>query len=223
MRGVTDRSDDHKIVPRDLTTPRAVAVVHELLLSFGVMNQKQVGVSTAGRIDRLAGALGNHMDRDPRPGREWRNDCRQQSGIFNGRCRSKHDRLCGRWRMEANHSQQHRRSRTKQLHTSSLPAVLARPANAKTVALIDMLIPTSTAPSASANDRSPWLVCRAIAVVIVRVSPRMLPPTSITAPTSDTVRPKPARTAVKISARMIRRICGIACTLEAPSLTSSSP
>ena len=38
-----------------------------------------------------------------------------------------------------------------------------------------------------------------MAVVIVRVKPRMLPPTSITAPTSEMVRPKPARTAVKSS------------------------
>ena len=43
-------------------------------------------------------------------------------------------------------------------HTSSLPAVRARPANAKTVALIEILIPTNTAPRAKANDRSPWLV-----------------------------------------------------------------
>ena len=35
---------------------------------------------------------------------------------------------------------------SKHNHTSSLPAVRARPANAKTVALIEMLIPTSTAP-----------------------------------------------------------------------------
>ena len=40
-------------------------------------------------------------------------------------------------------------------HVSSLPAVLALPASANTVALIEMLIPISTAPSASANDSSP--------------------------------------------------------------------
>ena len=37
-------------------------------------------------------------------------------------------------------------------------------------------------------------------VVIVLVKPRMLPPTKITAPTSETVRPNPARTAVTRSA-----------------------
>ena len=64
-------------------------------------------------------------------------------------------------------------------HTSSLPAVRARPANAKTVALIEMLIPTNTAPRAKARERSPWLVCSAMVVVIVLVKPRMLPPTRI--------------------------------------------
>ena len=51
-------------------------------------------------------------------------------------------------------------------------------------------------PRASASGRSPLLVSSAIAVVITRVTPSMLPPTIITAPTSEAARPKPASTTV---------------------------
>ena len=51
--------------------------------------------------------------------------------------------------------------------------------------LITPTTPSSTTPSASASGRSPLLVSSAIAVVITRVKPSMLPPTIITAPTSD--------------------------------------
>src|SRR6185369_8779615 len=45
-------------------------------------------------------------------------------------------------------------------------------------------IAISTAPSPSASGRSPFDVSSAIAVVMVRVKPSILPPTMITAPTS---------------------------------------
>ena len=51
-------------------------------------------------------------------------------------------------------------------------------------------------PSASASGRSPLLVSSAMAVVITRVTPSMLPPTIMTAPTSAAARPKPASTTV---------------------------
>jgi hypothetical protein len=41
----------------------------------------------------------------------------------------------------------------------------------------------STKPKAKANGKSPLLVSKAMAVVITRVKPSMLPPTTITAPT----------------------------------------
>ena len=44
-------------------------------------------------------------------------------------------------------------------------------------------------PSPSASGRSPLVVSSAIAVVITRVTPSMLPPTIITAPTSAIARP----------------------------------
>ena len=47
-----------------------------------------------------------------------------------------------------------------------------------------------------ASGRSPFDVSSAMAVVMVRVKPSMLPPTIITAPTSAAARPKPASRAV---------------------------
>src|SRR5262244_525983 len=54
----------------------------------------------------------------------------------------------------------------------------------------------STRPSPMANGRSPFDVSNAIAVVMTRVKPSMLPPTMSTAPTSAAARPKPASSAV---------------------------
>ena len=54
----------------------------------------------------------------------------------------------------------------------------------------------STMPSPSASGRSPLLVSSAIVVVMTRVTPSMLPPTIITAPTSAIARPKPASSTV---------------------------
>lgn len=51
-------------------------------------------------------------------------------------------------------------------------------------------------PKPSARGRFPFEVSSAMAVVIVRVKPSMLPPTIITAPTSAAARPKPASSAV---------------------------
>ena len=51
-------------------------------------------------------------------------------------------------------------------------------------------------PSASASGRSPLLVSSAMAVVITRVKPSMLPPTIITAPTSEMARPNDASSTV---------------------------
>src|SRR5206468_2689976 len=51
-------------------------------------------------------------------------------------------------------------------------------------------------PSPIASGRSPFEVSSAIAVVMVRVKPSILPPTMITAPTSAAARPNPARSAV---------------------------
>ncbi len=57
-------------------------------------------------------------------------------------------------------------------------------------------MPSNTMPRPSANGRSPFEVSRAMAVVITRVTPSMLPPTIITAPTSAIARPNAARTIV---------------------------
>ena len=51
----------------------------------------------------------------------------------------------------------------------------------------------STMPSPSASGRSPLEVSSAMVVVITRVTPSMLPPTIITAPTSALARPRPGQ------------------------------
>src|SRR4051812_14537359 len=64
------------------------------------------------------------------------------------------------------------------------------------VALIARTSANSTMPRPSASARSPRLVSKVIAVVIVRVTPAMLPPTIRIAPTSAAALPTPASTAV---------------------------
>ena len=54
----------------------------------------------------------------------------------------------------------------------------------------------------SASGRSPLLVSSAMAVVMTRVTPSMLPPTMMTAPTSAAARPKPASTTVTSEKRV---------------------
>ena len=51
-------------------------------------------------------------------------------------------------------------------------------------------------PKPNAKGKSPLLVSKAMAVVMTRVKPSMLPPTTMTAPTSDTARPNAANTTV---------------------------
>ena len=67
-----------------------------------------------------------------------------------------------------------------------------------------------TMPRARASGRSPLLVSSAMAVVITRVTPSMLPPTIITAPTSEAARPKPASTTVRREKRVSHRSVGTA-------------
>src|SRR5258708_1402994 len=54
----------------------------------------------------------------------------------------------------------------------------------------------STTPNPRASGKSPLLVSSAMVVVMTRVKPSMLPPTSITAPTSEMARPKAASATV---------------------------
>src|SRR6185312_1532235 len=63
-------------------------------------------------------------------------------------------------------------------------------------ALMRITMAIKTAPSPIASGRSPFDVSSAIAVVIVRVNPSILPPTMIIAPTSAAARPNPASNAV---------------------------
>ncbi len=81
---------------------------------------------------------------------------------------------------------------------------------------------TRITPSASASGRSPLLVSSAIAVVMVRVTPSMLPPTIITAPTSEAARPNPASTMVSSETRVSQSSVGTARVRDTPSERSCS-
>ena len=77
-------------------------------------------------------------------------------------------------------------------------------------------------PSPSASGRSPLLVSSAIAVVITRVTPSMLPPTMMTAPTSDAARPKPASTTVSSDHRVSHSSVSVDCSHDESRLRSCS-
>ena len=62
------------------------------------------------------------------------------------------------------------------------------------------------------------LVSRAMAVVIVRVYPRMFPPSIIATPTSETTRPNPAITAARMPNRISPTSAAAARSRPAPSV-----
>ena len=78
-------------------------------------------------------------------------------------------------------------------------------------------------PSASASGRSPLLVSSAIAVVITRVTPSMLPPTIITAPTSAIARPNAVSSIVTTAQRSCSSISSAPASGPAPIERSWSP
>src|SRR5665213_994613 len=130
-----------------------------MLFGLRIMNQQQIGVAPPRGVQGLAGALRDDVDRNARLGRELRKDVRQQPGSFHRSGRGQDNGLLGRGtRIYRRQSCDQRQYISKFDHTSSLPAVRARPANANTVALTETLIPTNTAPRANARDKSPSLV-----------------------------------------------------------------
>ena len=74
--------------------------------------------------------------------------------------------------------------------------VRRRAAGPRPAAFTTTTMAISTTPSPIASGRSPFEVSSAIAVVMVRVKPSILPPTMRMAPTSAAARPKPASSAV---------------------------
>jgi hypothetical protein len=77
MRGVGRRSDDDKVIPGDLPARRAVAFIHELLFGLWIVDQQEIGIAPPRRVQRLACALRDHVDRDAGPGGELRKNVRQ--------------------------------------------------------------------------------------------------------------------------------------------------
>src|SRR3990172_6129465 len=72
-------------------------------------------------------------------------------------------------------------------------------------------------PRANASSNSPWRVSSMMAVVSTRVLPAMLPPTSITAPTSEMTAPKAATMAAPTPRRASRKTAQASCMDVAPS------
>ena len=81
MRRIGGGSDDDKIVPGDLPVPRAMPLRDELLLGVGVMHEDEIGVAAPRRVERLSGALRQHMHVNPGLPREDREDRAEEPGI----------------------------------------------------------------------------------------------------------------------------------------------
>src|SRR5688500_17704802 len=80
----------------------------------------------------------------------------------------------------------------------------------------------STTPRPRARGRSPLEVSSAMVVVMTRVTPSMLLPTIITAPTSALARPRPASTAVSSEKRISQSTVSAARSPSTPSERSCS-
>src|SRR5215207_1058932 len=89
-------------------------------------------------------------------------------------------------------------------------------------ALTPSTMAISTKPKPMASGRSPFEVSSAMAVVMVRVKPSILPPTIITAPTSAAARPKPASSAVTRLKRASHNSAATRRTGPTPSAVNSS-
>src|SRR5882724_1522289 len=156
MRRIRGRANDDEIIPCDLPSPPAMALVHELLLGVRIVHQQDISITAPRGGERFARPLRNHTDSDPALCRELGKDFCQQAGAFDGGGGGQNDGLRrGLTGIDGGKGDGQHRQEPVLDHVSSLPAVLALPASANTVALIEMLIPISTAPSASANDSSP--------------------------------------------------------------------
>src|SRR6202035_1418016 len=158
MRRIRGRANDDEIIPCDLPPPPAMAFVRELLLRFRIVHQQDISITPPRGVERFAGPLRDHTDSDPALCHELRKNLCQQARAFDRGGGGQNDGLRrGLTAMDGGKGggQQQQEPVLDLDHVSSLPAVLALPASANTVALIEMLIPISTAPSASANDSSP--------------------------------------------------------------------
>ena len=79
------------------------------------------------------------------------------------------------------------------------------------------VIASRIAPSARASSKLPCRVSSTIAVVKTRVRPSMLPPTSMTAPTSEMMPPNPAMMETITPMRASANTVNVVCQLVAPS------
>src|SRR5207237_8241526 len=161
-----------------------------------VMHAAHVTIAVLGNLERLAGSDRNDVDLNAGVPGKGRQQMPEQSG-FLGRGRRGHGnkRLLGSTGRRRRQEQQACRAGGPPPSGHAARLLAARPAR-YAPALIARTRASRMMPRARARARSPRLVSRAIAVVIVRVIPAMLPPTINIAPTSAAARPTPASTAV---------------------------
>jgi len=81
--GIGLRADDDEVVPRNLPTVDAVAVVDEVLFGLGVMNKHEIGIATTRGIEGLTCTEREDPNLNPRRLGENGQDSRQQAGIIN--------------------------------------------------------------------------------------------------------------------------------------------
>src|SRR5262249_24968792 len=194
MGGIALRPDEDEVVVHDLAPPGAPAFGDEGQFRRLVMDEEHIGIAALADLQRLAGADGDDAYLDPALRGEGGEDRAEDAGIL-GRCRRGDDdeglllgaRDAGRQREQGDEEE------AREVDHLSVPRFVRVKARALTAT--DKVMRTN--PKARASGRSPRLVSSAIAVVMVRVTPAMLPPTMRMAPTSAMARPKPARKAVR--------------------------
>src|SRR5215469_12527909 len=84
-------SDDHKIVPSDLTAIDAVALADKFLLCLRVVHQHQISVAAPRGFESLAGALRDDTNLDAARLRKQRQNATEKPGVLDRCRRRKHD------------------------------------------------------------------------------------------------------------------------------------
>ena len=62
--GIAPRTNQNEVVVHDLEAPHAETIGEELLLRHLVMDEDDVGIAAPGGVERLAGALCDHLHVD---------------------------------------------------------------------------------------------------------------------------------------------------------------
>src|SRR5262249_22370595 len=187
-RRVARRTDQDEVVVHYVMAVDAEAAIDEGELCRGVMHEDHVTIAVLGNLERLAGSDSDDADLNAGVPGEGRQQMAEEPG-FLGRGRRRHgnERLPGSTGQRCGQEQQACCAARPQPSCHAATLLVARPAR-YAPALMARTRASRMMPRARARARSPRLVSRAIAVVIVRVIPAMLPPTIKIAPTSAAAR-----------------------------------